>query len=393
MTATVTLFPGREKSLLRRHPWIFTSAINKSPPRLHSGDTVDVLATDGTWLGRGAWSPASTIRVRIWTFDKDEVIDNAFFLRRIEAALRGRELLQLQSDSMRLVAAECDGLPGVTIDRYGSVLVCQLLSAGAERQRDKIVWALRKLLPDCAILERSDVAIREKEGLPSLIQVLHGEVPAELTISENGYRLLVDPHNGHKTGFYLDQRHSRSRIAAYSHGKKVLNCFSYTGAVAVQCLAAGASHVTNVDVSANALATAQRQLELNGLDGTRCTQVEADVFSELRKYRSEGRKFDLIVLDPPKFVEHKQHVVQACRGYKDINMLALQLLAPEGILVTFSCSGLLPEELFHKVVADAALDASRTVQFLEKLSQDRDHPVLSSYPEGYYLKGLICRVL
>ena len=392
MSATVTLHPGRDKSLHRRHPWIFASAIHKVPPKLHSGDTVDVVGADGRWLGRGAWSPDSTIRVRIWSFDKEEVIDNTFFLRRIEHAIKGRELLQLPSDAMRLVAAECDGLPGVTIDRYGNVLVCQLLSAGADRQRDKILWALRKLLPDCSILERSDVAVRDKEGLPPLVQTLHGDVPAELAITEYGHRLLVDVHTGHKTGFYLDQRFNRSRIANYAKGKHVLNCFSYTGAVAVHCLAAGAAHVTNIDASGPALATARRQLSLNGLDASRCTQVEADVFAELRKYRAEGRRFDLIVLDPPKFVESKQHLTQACRGYKDINWLALQLLNEDGMLATFSCSGLMPEELFHKVVADAALDAGRNVQFLEKLSQDRDHAVLSTYPEGYYLKGLICRV-
>jgi 23S rRNA (cytosine1962-C5)-methyltransferase len=393
MTATVTLHPGREKSLLRQHPWIFTSAILKQHGKPHAGDTVDVLAADGKWLGRGAWSPESTIRVRIWTFVKDEVIDNTFFLRRIENALQGRTMLQLPSTGLRLVAAECDGLPGVTIDRYGDVLVCQLLSAGAERHREKIVWALRKLLPQCAILERSDVAVREKEGLPQLTQVLHGDIPQECVITEHGLQFIVDVRAGHKTGFYLDQRHNRQRIAAYAKGRSVLNCFSYTGTVAAHCLVAGASHVTNVDVSASALAHAQRQLEMNGLDASRSNHIEADVFGELRKYRAEGRKFDLIVLDPPKFVENKQHLTQACRGYKDINWLALQLLNPDGILATFSCSGLMPEDLFHKVVADAALDAGRQVQFLEKLSQDADHPVLSTYPEGYYLKGLICRVL
>ncbi len=393
MSASVTLHRTREKSLLRRHPWIFTSAIDKVHGKLHSGDTVEVISADGAWLGRGAYSPTSSIRVRIWTFDPDEVIDNSFFLRRIESALTGRTALNLPSNAMRLVAAECDGLPGLTIDRYADVVVCQLLSAGAERHRDKIVWALQKLLPECAILERSDVAVREKEGLPSLKQILHGTVPDTVSINENGLQYVVDVNTGHKTGFYLDQRHNRISIANYANGRSVLNCFSYTGAVAVQCLAAGATHVTNIDVSASALATAQQQMLLNNLDANRCTQVEADVFAELRKYRAEGKRFDMIVLDPPKFVENKHHLIQACRGYKDINMLALQLLNPEGILATFSCSGLMPEDLFHKVVADAALDAERTVQFLEKLSQDRDHPVLSSYPEGYYLKGLICRVL
>ncbi len=391
-TATVVLEAGREKSLLRHHPWVFASAVKSHTGKLHSGDTVEIQAANGTWLARGAWSPSSTIRVRAWTFDKDEVIDNAFFLRRIESAQQARALLSLDSNAYRVVAAECDGLPGITIDRYDKVLVCQLLSAGAEKHRDKIVWALRKLFPDCAILERSDVQIREKEGLPLLTQTLHGEVPASVTIVEHGHRIEVDLLHGHKTGFYLDQRRNRERIAAYAQGRHVLNCFSYTGTMAVSCLAAGATHATNVDSSEAMIAKAAEHLALNGLDASRATHVTADVFAELRKYRAEGRRFDLIVLDPPKFVESKQHLTQACRGYKDINLLALQLLNPNGILATFSCSGLMPEELFHKVVADAALDAGRTVQYLEKLSQDSDHPVLSTYPEGYYLKGLICRV-
>jgi 23S rRNA (cytosine1962-C5)-methyltransferase len=392
MTASITLHPGREKSLLRQHPWIFTSAIRHQSGKLHSGDSVDILSADGKWLGRGAWSPASTIRTRVWTFQQDEVIDNAFFLRRIEAALQSRSILGLNGNACRLVAAESDGLPGITIDRYNKVLVCQLLSAGAERHRDKIVWALRKLLPDCSILERSDVAVRQKEGLPLLVQTLHGEVPDEVEIEENGLRFIVDVKQGHKTGFYLDQRSNRQLVGRHAQGREVLNCFSYTGGMGSYCLAGGASHVTNLDVSEPALALAARNNALNGLDPARCSNKAADVFSELRSYRANGTKFDMIVLDPPKFVENKQHLTQACRGYKDINLLALQLLRPGGLLATFSCSGLLPEDLFHKVVADAALDAGRQLQFLHKLSQDCDHPVLSTYPEGYYLKGLLCRV-
>ncbi len=391
MVATVVLDAGREKSLLRKHPWVFTSAIKRHTGKLHSGDTVDIHSADGAWLARGAWSPASTIRVRTWTFDKDEVIDNAFFLRRIESALQARMQLPSITNAFRIVAAESDGLPGVTIDLYDNVLVCQLLSAGAERHRDKIVWALRKVFPDCAILERSDVNIREKEGLPLLTQTLHGNIPPVITITEQGHRFEVDLLQGHKTGFYLDQRHNRSTIASYAKDRSVLNCFSYTGSMAVYCLAAGAHSVTNLDSSEPALEFGRRNIELNGIDAARCTHINADVFAELRKYRTEGRRFDLIVLDPPKFVENKQHLTQACRGYKDINLLALQLLNPNGILATFSCSGLMPEDLFHKVVADAALDAGRTLQYLEKLSQDKDHLVLSTYPEGYYLKGLICR--
>jgi 23S rRNA (cytosine1962-C5)-methyltransferase len=371
---------------------VFTSAIKQHTGKLHSGDTVDVHSAAGVWLGRGAWSPDSSIRVRMWTFAENEVIDNAFFLRRIENATRARQQLHTVTNAVRLVASESDGLPGVTIDRYDDVLVCQLLSAGAERHRDKIVWALRKLFPACAILERSDVNIREKEGLPLLTQTLHGEIPPEVLISEHQHTFAVDVQAGHKTGFYLDQRHNRQAIASYAQDKTVLNCFSYTGTIAVYCLAAGATHVINLDSSENVLQLARRQLELNTLDAAACEFVAADVFAALRKYRAEGRKFDLIILDPPKFVESKQHLTQACRGYKDINMLAMQLLNDDGILATFSCSGLMPEDLFHKVVADAALDAKRTVQFLERLSQDSDHLVLSTFPEGYYLKGLICRV-
>jgi 23S rRNA (cytosine1962-C5)-methyltransferase len=392
MSATVILHPGREKSLLRKHPWIFTGAIHSHTGKLHSGDTVDVQSNNGTWLGRGAWSPESAIRVRIWTFVADEVIDNAFFLRRIETALQARQPLTAVSNAFRVVSGESDGLPGITIDLYDNVLVCQLLSAGADRHRDKIVWALRKLFPDCSILERSDVQVREKEGLPLLTQTLHGDVPAQVAITENGHRFVVDVFTGHKTGFYLDQRKNRNIIASYAKSKTVLNCFSYTGSMAVYCLAAGASHVTNLDSSDSALKIAEHHISLNGLNENSCDYSDSDVFSALRKYRSEERKFDLIILDPPKFVESKHNITQACRGYKDINLLAMQLLNPNGILATFSCSGLLPEDLFHKVVADAALDAKRNVQFLEKLSQDGDHLVLSTYPEGYYLKGLICRV-
>ena len=393
MSASVYLHPGREKSLLRRHPWIFASAVHKVSGKPHLGDTVEICDSKGKWLARGAWSPDSQIRIRMWTFNEHEVIDNTFFLRRLEQALALRASLSLDSNALRLVAAESDGLPGVTIDRYDAVLVCQLLSAGADRHRDKIAWALQKLLPGHSILERSDQAVREKEGLVPVISELQGDVPAEVTITESGLHFLVNVREGHKTGFYLDQRYNRQRIAAYAEGREVLNCFSYTGAMALHCLRAGALHVCNLDASQSALDLAARNLHLNGFDPATCTNEAADVFAQLRSFRSAGRMFDMVILDPPKFVENKQHLSTACRGYKDINLLALQLLRPGGILATFSCSGLMPEDLFHKLVADAALDAGRQVHFLEKLSQDRDHPVMSSYPEGWYLKGLICHVL
>lgn len=395
MSATVTLHPRREKSLQRRHPWVFAGAVASHSGKIPPGATVEVHGHDGRWLARGAWSPRSQIRVRIWTFDENEVVDNALFLRRLEAAVRGRAALTARSDlnAYRLVAAEADGLPGVIVDRYDQLLVCQLLSAGAERQRDKLVWGLRRLFPDSAILERSDAAVREKEGLEPLVQVLHGEVPDEVEILENGHRFLVDVKQGHKTGFYLDQRDNRALIAAHAADREVLNCFSYSGAIAVYCLAAGARRVLNYDLSEPALALAARQVALNGHEPGRAEFRREDVFQALRALREEAAAFDLVVLDPPKFADSKNTLTRACRGYQDINRLAMQLIRPDGLLFTFSCSGLMPEELFQKVVADAALDAGRELQFLGRMGQACDHPVASSHPEGSYLKGLVCRVL
>ncbi|GGD51975.1 class I SAM-dependent rRNA methyltransferase [Lacimicrobium alkaliphilum] len=395
MTSSVVLHPLREKSLLRHHPWVFASAIDKQTGTLRTGDTVEVYSSEGQWLGKGAWSPKSQIQIRIWSFEQQEIIDNGFFLRRIKSALAGRQALidRHGLTGFRVVAAESDRLPGITIDKYDNLLVCQLLSAGADKHRSKIVWALNKCFPDCAILERSDVSVRLKEGLKPVVQTLYGTVPEQICIEENGIKVLLDPLQGHKTGFYLDQRDNRAKAASYAKGKNVLNCFSYTGTFASYALAAGAEKVINMDVSDDALQMARRNLEINDLDLSKAEFIKADVFQALRDYASQGQKFDQIILDPPKFVDNKAGLNRACRGYKDINMYAMQLLKEGGILCTFSCSGLMPAELFHKIVADAALDAGRDVQFLERLSQAADHPVASTYPEGYYLKGLICRVL
>ena len=395
MPASVILQEGREKSLKRHHPWVFDGAVANVKGRCRSGDTVDVLAADGSWLGRGAYSPASQVRVGIWTFDQQEIIDNAFFLRRIEQAwqLRQRLMLQANTNACRLVAAESDGLPGVTIDLYNNLAVLQLLSAGADKHRSKIVWALQKLLPEVAIFERSDVDVRIKEGLEPLIQPLHGDIPDEVEIVEHGVKILVNPHTGHKTGFYLDQRENRLAASRYADQASVLNCFSYTGTFACYALNGGASHVTNVDVSQPALDMASRHIELNGFAPERCSQVKGDVFEVLRNYHNQQQQFDMVILDPPKFVDSKASLKRACRGYKDINMYGIHAVKPGGILLTFSCSGLMEQSLFQKIVADAALDAGRQVQILEHLSQAPDHPVGLNYPEGYYLKGLVCVVL
>jgi 23S rRNA (cytosine1962-C5)-methyltransferase len=391
---SITLKIEREKSMLRRHPWIFEGAIEKTEGVIRSGDTVDILASDGTWLAKAAYSPESQIRARVWSFTKSEVIDNAFFKRKLEQALaRKQEILNKhKTNAFRLIAAEADGLPGITIDVYVNVIVVQLLSAGAEKHRSKILWAALQLYPDAIVHERSDVDVRKKEGLTPLVQTLHGELPDSIIIEENGLKICVDLINGHKTGIYLDQRENRRIAASYCSGKKVLNCFSFTGTFGLYALAAGATQIINVDASQSALSLSAKNVQINGLDENKVTHLKRDVFELLREYKDAGTTFDVIVLDPPKFVSSKHNLNKASRGYKDINRLALSLLNQNGTLLTFSCSGLMPQDLFQKIVADAALDAQRDVFFVQRLAQSEDHPVSGNFPEGYYLKGLVCKV-
>ncbi len=396
MTARLILAKGREKSLLRRHPWVFSGAVHRVEGKASSGETIDIVDSQGKWLARGAYSPSSQIRARVWTFKQDEDIDIEFFIRRLQQAQNWRDYIAKRDglDGYRLIAGESDCLPGITIDRFQNFLVLQLLSAGAEYQRAPLIAALQHCYPECAIWDRSDVAVRKKEGL-ELTQghVVGDEPPALLPIQEHGMSLLVDIKEGHKTGFYLDQRDSRLAARNYAAGRNVLNCFSYTGAFAVSALMGGCTKVTNVDTSQAALDVARQNVELNKLDLSKAEFVREDVFQLLRKYRTEGQQFDMIVMDPPKFVENKNQLASACRGYKDINMLALQLLRPGGILLSFSCSGLLPTDLFQKILADAALDAGREIQFVEQFRQAADHPVTGAYPEGLYLKGFACLVM
>ena len=396
MSARIILAKGREKSLLRRHPWIFSGAIERVEGKPLSGETLDVFDKGGNWLARAAWSADSQIRGRVWTFDRDEQIDQDFFVRRLQQAQQWRNVVAARDDltGYRLIAGESDGLPGITIDRYDNFLVLQLLSSGAEFQRLNLMNALRECYPECNIYERSDVAVRKKEGLKQVTGLLHGEEPPKLLpIRENGVQILVDIKEGHKTGFYLDQRESRLAASRYVNGKKVLNCFCYTGAFGLFALKGNCKQVVNVDVSQPALDIARQNAELNGFDMSRAEFVRADVFKLLREYREQGEKFDVIIMDPPKFIENKGQLAGGCRGYKDINMLAMQLLNPCGTLLTYSCSGLMESGLFQKILADAALDAKREVQFVEQFTQAADHPVLSTYPEGLYLKGFACRVI
>lgn len=394
MNPCVYLVKGRDKSLRRRHPWIFSRGIARVEGNPALGDTVDIFDNQGQWLARGAFSPHSQIRVRVWTFEKEE-IDVHFFKKRLRQAQALREGLAAQDGltAYRLIAAESDGLPGITIDRYDNYLVCQLLSAGAEAQKECIIEALIDVFPDCHIYERSDVAVRKKEGLKERTGILHGDAPPpSLIIKENGINIAVDIINGHKTGFYLDQRDSRKAAMKYVEQKRVLNCFSYTGAFGLYALKTDAKEVRNVDVSQHALDMAKNNVKINAFDPSKAQFINADVFKLLREYRENGELFDVVIMDPPKFAESKSQLNGACRGYKDINMLAMQILKPGGILLTYSCSGLMDNNLFQKIIADAALDAHRSVQFIERFMQAADHPVDSAYPEGFYLKGFACYV-
>jgi len=393
----VILKSGREKSVRNRHPWVFAGAIERIDGNPDDGDVVTVRSVRGVFLARGYLNRRSQITVRLLSWDETEAIDDAFWEQRIASAVRRRQALSAEprTTAYRLVYAEADLVPGLVVDRYGDFLVLQCLTLGIARRRAQIVSVLSHMLAPQGIYERSDVDVREYEGLPPNVGVLCGDAPSpELSILENGHTFLVDVVNGQKTGFYLDLRPAREALSRYAREKEMLNAFCYSGAFSIYAAQAGAGPITNLDTSAGALTLARRNAEQNGL-GDRGTDayVEGDVFAELRRFRDQGRSFDLIVLDPPKFAPTRQHVERASRAYKDINLLAIKLLRPGGILFTLSCSGGVDSGLFQKIVFGASLDAQREVQIMELLTQGSDHPVLLSFPESAYLKGLVCRVL
>lgn len=388
----LTLKPGREKSLKRRHPWIFSGAVAHVAGEPHSGDTIAVHAHDGERLAYAAYSPHSQIRARVWTW-ADEPVDAAFIARRIAIAASRRSALALQrtGNSGRLVHAEADGLPGVVADRYGDVTVVQLLSAGAERWRDAIADALFALDGTACVWERSEGDARELEGLPQRAALLRGAAPPEpVSVQEHGVRYAVALQGGQKTGFYLDQRDNRRLMREIAHDAEVLDCFCYTGGFALNAAAGGARSVLAVDSSAAALDAARANASLNG--ATQIEWLEADVFQLLRKLRDQRRQFDVIVLDPPKFAPTASHAERATRAYKDINLLGFKLLKPGGVLMTYSCSGGVNADLFQKIVAGAALDAGVDARIERWLHAAADHPVALNVPESEYLKGLLCRV-
>lgn len=410
---TLRLRPGKERSLLRRHPWIFESAIAKGGG--DSGETVRVESHEGQFLAWAAYSPSSRIRARVWSFDEAQRIDAPFFIAACARSIIARARFDIQSDGVRLVHGESDGLPGLIVDRYGDTLVAQFTSAGTERWKGVIADALLRETGLAKLYERSDASVRALEGLAPATGWLRGgdarpgetPPPLELTIQEHQWCLTLNIAEGHKTGFYLDQRDSRKRFADYARRlgfQRVLNCFSYTGGFTVAALAgmraaeaaglgggvgAAAGQVISIDSSGPALERARAHVALNGFDVNRASFMDADVNASLRQFLKEGQRFDAIILDPPKFAPTATHAERAARAYKDINRLALQLLSPGGVLFTFSCSGGISADLFHKIVASAGADAGVDGYILERLGGAPDHPMTLEFPEGEYLKGLV----
>jgi 23S rRNA (cytosine1962-C5)-methyltransferase len=392
MSAQLILQAGKERSLFRRHPWIFAGSVERLVGRARPGDTVEVLAGRQV-LAKAAWSPESQIRARVWSFDPDEIIDNAFFKRRVAAAVARRKSFPRLTcaQGLRLIHAESDGLPGVIADQYGATVVVQMTSAGAEKWREAIADALMQATGCQRIYERSDSDVRGLEGLTSRAGWLRGEAPAgEIVIEEHGVKMAIDIVTGHKTGFYLDQRDNRKLLGELARGKRVLNCFCYTGGFSLQALAGGAASVLSIDSSQPALDRAAANLALNPqFDAGRAQWRCANVFEELRQLKSAEASFDIIVLDPPKFAPTSAHATRAARAYKDINLLGFKLLAPGGLLMTYSCSGGVGIELFQKIVAGAAVDAGRDARIIRRLQGTVDHPIALAFPEGEYLKGLL----
>ncbi len=388
---------GKEKSLLRRHPWVYDTAVMRLSGRPESGETVCVRGHDGRFLAWAAYSPASTLRARCWSFREEDVIDAAWFEQRIRDAVEAREPLCARASALRLVFGEADGLPGLIVDRYGDFLVTQFQSAGVERHRELLADLLMKVTGARGVFDRSDAATRRREGLDVRMENLRGEEPpAVIEVEEDGVRYGVDVRIGHKTGFYVDQRESRltaQRVAeefrrTHGRGLRALNCFCYTGGFSLALLKGGADEVVSVDSSQDALDMAAENVKRNGFDAQKAKFVCADVFTFLRELRDKGETFDLVILDPPKFASSHYHVDRAARAYKDINLNGLRLLTPGGRLFTFSCSGAIDVDLFQKIVAGAVFDAGVNAWAVGRFGGGADHPLLMTYPEGEYLKGL-----
>ncbi|MEM7165640.1 MAG: class I SAM-dependent rRNA methyltransferase [Planctomycetota bacterium] len=390
----VRLGKGREHALRRRHPWIYSGGIDETVGDPEPGAVVAVVDSAGRCIARGLWNPNSQIAVRVLTWGSDAFDQDSWAARVATAVARRSDLAaDPTTDAYRLVHSDADGLPGCIVDRYGDWLVLQLSSLGIERRCETIVDALVDEVQPRGVLLRVDEDMREKEQLTRVAGVLRGESPGdEFTICERGRRFHVDLIGGHKTGFYLDQRSNRDRVAAYAHDRDVLDAFCYSGGFTVAAGLGGAHRVVSVDSSAPALALARRNRAANDLPVRDEDHVDANVFEYLRGARDRRLSFDMIILDPPKLARSRHQLDSALRAYKDANLLGLKLLRGGGVLFTFSCSGAVSHDDFRKMLMHAAADAGRDVQIIETLAAGADHPTLATLPESEYLKGFVCRV-
>lgn len=397
-TGTLILKPKRDKPVQKKHPWVFSGAIGRMEGSPRPGDLINIVSANKEWLAYAYYNPHSQIRGRILSWNEAEQFDESFWETRLKRAIASRDLLQFgaNTNAYRLVAAESDGLPGLIVDKYANYLTMQCYTMGIDKRKGMLTEVLAGLVNPAGIIERSDVSMRHKEGLQEEKGVLWGKAPeGRLTILENGYQFQVDLLHGHKTGYYLDQRDNRALVGdpRFVAGKDVLNTFAYTGGFAVYAAGGGANSIINIDAIKGVLEQAEQNMAVNGFaDRPNDEFIAGDAFEILRDYRDEGRQFDVVVLDPPKFAHKRKDVERACRGYKDINWLGMRLTRPGGVLATFSCSGLISADLFQKVLFGAAVDSGREVQIIHTLTQGADHPVLLTYPEAAYLKGFLCRV-
>lgn len=394
---TLILKPGKERALLRRHPWVYSTGVANVKGKPQSGDTIKIVDNKGNFLAWGAYSPESALRARCWSFNEQDVINEEWIRARVFEAIRARDNLKSRTNAIRLIFGEADFLPGLIVDQYDTQLVTQFQAAGVEKWRPEIGKALTDATGFTQVFDRSDAATRAREGLPERKEVLEGEEPPEkIQIDEDGILYGVDVRMGHKTGFYVDQRDNR-RLArqlaetfrkVHGRGMRALNCFCYTGGFSLALAKGGAEEVISIDSSADALEMAKSNAKLNGFNESQMKWVEANVFEQLRKYRDAGEKFDLVILDPPKFASSHHHVEKAARAYKDINLNGLRVLNEGGQLLTFSCSGAIDVDLFQKIVAGAVIDAKTDAWMISRLGAGSDHPLLMTHPEGEYLKGL-----
>jgi len=391
----VILKKGKEKAAILRHPWIFSGALDKVKGNPENGEVVAVRSSDKEFLAYAYYNDQSRVALRLLEWDESTLVDKTWYTQKLKSAIRSRShVLSENTNTCRLVFSEADFLPGLIVDKYADFLSLQILSAGIEAVQEDIINILRQELNPKGIFDKSDAGARKHENLEPAQGLLWGETPPEfIEVKENGIRYHINIADGQKSGFYCDQRENRMILAEYTKDKTVLDCFCYSGGFTLNSLKNAAAHVTSVDSSALAIETLQHNVSLNGFEIKRQTSIQSDVNKQLRLFKDSGQKFDVIVLDPPKYAPSRSALDRAARAYKDLNRLGMLLLEPGGILATFSCSGAVDLETFKQIIAWAALDAGREVQIIKQFSQPEDHPVRLSFAEGEYLKGLLLRVL